>query len=485
LPKPFGQSGGFDVPAEERRDQVEAAGKDGAGDAVEGREQPGDLGLVDGQMRGYGAGEALLVEDFIAVIKRDFVGWRNRLGGGGSGRRVLVRAPANAPWIRFASTSPDKLPEFAAVSAPEPVIAPINDKFSDPADFIAYVRETPPIEPHIGYMKELGLDFGWGPTAFMQWSLEHVHVLLGTPWWASLGLTALAIRLLLFRFYIGAADNAGRLATIKPHIKDIEARLDAAKQTRDMPTMMHGTQELRNVYAAAGIKMWKNFLPFLQVPLGYGMFRLTRNMADLPLPGLETGGTLWFHDLTVLDPYFILPMVTGTATFFLFKMGGETGAAAWPHEVFKFLQWGMPIITTLFTSFWPAALQLSFAFSSLLSLAQTSLFKQPWFRELLRIHPLPPPAPPPSEHAIKSMTIPTTARTKPAESEAPAQGLVGRVSTTLKKYVPNNQSSPSGGRTKAQIAEAKRYEEKRTREIQREKYEAGQERQRRRHLNKR
>ncbi|KAL8929485.1 MAG: hypothetical protein Q9208_001154 [Pyrenodesmia sp. 3 TL-2023] len=333
-------------------------------------------------------------------------------------------------------------------------------------------------------MKELGLDFGWGPTAFMQWSLEHVHVLLGTPWWASLGLTALAIRVFLFRFYLGAADNAGRLATIKPHMTDLQARLDAAKQIQDMPAMMRCTQELRNLYAAAGIKMWKNFFPLLQVPLAYGMFRLTRNMADLPLPGLETGGTLWFHDLTSLDPYFILPVITGTATFYLFKMGGEAGTAAWPPALFKFLQWGMPIISTVFTAFWPAALQLGFAFSSLLSLVQTYFFKQPWFRELLKIHPLPPPTPPSSEYPIKAMTIPTTARTKPAESEASAQGLVGRASTTLKKYVPDNQLSPSAGRTKAQIAEAKRYEERRTREIQRDKYEAEQERRRRRQLNK-
>ncbi|KAI4187737.1 MAG: hypothetical protein LQ346_005445 [Caloplaca aetnensis] len=309
-------------------------------------------------------------------------------------------------------------------------------------------------------MKELGLDFGWGPTAFMQWSLEHVHVLLGTPWWVSLGLTAVAVRLCLLRFYVGASDNAGRLATIKPHIQDIQARLDTAKQTRDMPTLMRSTQELRGVYAAAGIKMWKNFLPLLQVPLGFGIFRLTRTMADLPVPGLEDGGTLWFRDLTVVDPYFILPMITGTSAFYLFKMGGETGVAAWPPALFKVFQWGMPIISALVMSFWPAAMQLSFAISSLLSLGQTYLFKQPWFRDMLRIHPLPPPAPPPSEQHIKAMTIPTTARTKPADSEASAEGLIGCVSTTLKKYAPDNQSSLSGGRTKAQVAEAKRPKKK-------------------------
>lgn len=232
----------------------------------------------------------------------------------------LFQNPAHAQSIRFASTSPSKITDFPAVSVAEPVIAPTDGTFSDPANAIAYVTETPSIEPHLGYMKELGLDFGWGPTAFMQWSLEHVHVLLGTPWWVSLGLTAVAVRLCLLRFYVGASDNAGRLATIKPHIQDIQARLDTAKQTRDMPTLMRSTQELRGVYAAAGIKMWKNFLPLLQVPLGFGIFRLTRTMADLPVPGLEDGGTLWFRDLTVVDPYFILPMITGTSAFYLFKV---------------------------------------------------------------------------------------------------------------------------------------------------------------------
>lgn len=50
------------MPAEEGRDQVgeaeevEAAREDGAGDAVEAGQQPGNLRLVDGQVRGYGAG---------------------------------------------------------------------------------------------------------------------------------------------------------------------------------------------------------------------------------------------------------------------------------------------------------------------------------------------------------------------------------------------------------------------------------------------
>lgn len=172
-------------------------------------------------------------------------------------------------------------------------------------------------------MKELGLDFGWGPTAFLQWSLEHVVVHLETPWWASLAITTLAIRLFLFGLHIGASDNAARLEAVKPHLTDIRKRLDEAKETRNMRDMLQYNAEMRQVYAVAGIKMWKNFLPFLQFPLAFGMFRLTRNMAWLPVPGLNVGGVLWFQDLTISDPYFLLPLITGTTTFYMFKVGAD------------------------------------------------------------------------------------------------------------------------------------------------------------------
>ena len=32
-------------------------------------------------------------------------------------------------------------------------------------------------------------------------------------------------------------------------------------------------------------------------------------MANLPVESLKTGGYLWFQDLTVFDPYFILPVI--------------------------------------------------------------------------------------------------------------------------------------------------------------------------------
>lgn len=49
-------------------EEVQGAGEGDAGDAVERRGDPCDLGLVDGEVGGYGAVEALADEDFQAVV---------------------------------------------------------------------------------------------------------------------------------------------------------------------------------------------------------------------------------------------------------------------------------------------------------------------------------------------------------------------------------------------------------------------------------
>jgi len=35
-----------------------------------------------------------------------------------------------------------------------------------------------------------------------------------------------------------------------------------------------------------------------------------RQMCNLPVESLKTGGTAWFTDLTVADPYYALPLMT-------------------------------------------------------------------------------------------------------------------------------------------------------------------------------
>lgn len=56
----------------------------------------------------------------------------------------------------------------------------------------------------------------------------------------------------------------------------------------------------------------------VQAPVFISFFIALRKMAYLPVPSLQTGGMLWFPDLTAADPFYILPLaVTGTMFFIL------------------------------------------------------------------------------------------------------------------------------------------------------------------------
>lgn len=230
------------------------------------------------------------------------------------------------PTTRFASTSQQPSGPSTATSPPnngDPIpgtdIAPAIENDFISTELEGVTSQLSSIPEHLGYLKDLGLDYGWGPTAFVEWLLEHVHILSGTPWWASIILTALAVRLALLKPFIEAADTSARIATLQPLIKPIQARLNQAKQNQDQAATLFGAQELQNLYRNAGIKLWKIAVPLVQAPIGYGTFRLLRGMSELPVPGLEEGGFLWIQDLTVADPFYVLPALTAVAIHWTFK----------------------------------------------------------------------------------------------------------------------------------------------------------------------
>ena len=50
----------------------------------------------------------------------------------------------------------------------------------------------------------------------------------------------------------------------------------------------------------------KNVLPgMIQMPIFISMFLGLRKMANLPVPSMETGGILWFENLTMMDPLHV------------------------------------------------------------------------------------------------------------------------------------------------------------------------------------
>lgn len=171
----------------------------------------------------------------------------------------------------------------------------------------------------IGYLKSMGLDFGWGPTAFTQSLLESIYIYTGLPWWATISLTALLIRAVLVKPSLDAAEVGLKIQALRKNPR-YEALRKKSMDFQDQDGLREATLEMRRINKANNVQTWRTFIPMLQLPIFFGFFKLFRAMADLPVPSLETGGMLWFTDLAAADPYYILPICSSAVMFVMIKV---------------------------------------------------------------------------------------------------------------------------------------------------------------------
>merc|ERR1712020_782739 len=68
----------------------------------------------------------------------------------------------------------------------------------------------------------------------------------------------------------------------------------------------------------------KNIVPIIfQLPFFMSMFLGLRGMANLPLESMMSGGLYWFKDLTVTDPFYVLPALVSLTLFLQIRIGAD------------------------------------------------------------------------------------------------------------------------------------------------------------------
>ena len=97
----------------------------------------------------------------------------------------------------------------------------------------------------------------------------------------------------------------------------------------------------------------KNIVPIMfQMPIFMSMFIGLRGMANLPVESMISGGIYWFHNLTVPDPFYILPALTASTLFLQLKLGADgmqtQGLGPVAKNVIKILPVGVFIFTMNF-----------------------------------------------------------------------------------------------------------------------------------------
>ncbi len=172
-----------------------------------------------------------------------------------------------------------------------------------------------------GNLKDLGLDYGWGPAALFENIVELFYLNTTIGWAGSIAASTLVLRFVLFYFQRRGSDSMAAMAAMKPVLQPLMDQADEAKKVGDEEKVQLLKSKHKAISVEVGVTALKSFsTPIAQGILGFGAFRCLRGMSTLPVQGMSTEDLLWLHDLTVSDPLWVLPLATGGFAFLIARV---------------------------------------------------------------------------------------------------------------------------------------------------------------------
>ncbi|KAJ1567357.1 Mitochondrial inner membrane protein oxa1l, partial [Cladochytrium tenue] len=256
-----------------------------------------------------------------------------------------------------------------AAAAPPPILDPtLADDFSRsldttltataaPAADTAVAAATEAAGPALAAITQLGdlASLGlcrWTPVGAVEAVLEAVYVWTGLPWWGTIAAATLLARLLLFPITVKTQATAAKMRNLRGVLGPRQERLAEAQRSGDQAAARRAALELTAAYKAAGVSPLAGLWGLAQAPVFMSFFLGLRAMAELPVPGFETGGVLWFKDLTVADPTYMLPAIaTGTMLVVLeYSMAGQSASTTQSQSMKNFFRFMTVIFVPIMAS---------------------------------------------------------------------------------------------------------------------------------------
>jgi len=233
--------------------------------------------------------------------------------------------------------------------------------------------------------ESLGLG-NWWPTGRVQLFMEYMHCDLGMEWFQAIALTALCMRLCTFPFVVMSQKNVVNMNNNMPGMSALQDKMSDARKRGDQLESAQLGQQLQEYMSKAGINPIKNVLPMLvQIPIFMSMFLGLRGMANLPVPSMETGGLLWFENMTLMDPFYILPFATSCSLYLQFRVGADGNRMASMGPVGRVLMTLFPFALFPISLNFPSAITFYWFTTNVISIGQALVLRVPAFRTALGI----------------------------------------------------------------------------------------------------
>ena len=207
------------------------------------------------------------------------------------------------------------------------------------------------VAPHL----ERTVDYGWlwliAEPLF--WLLSWIHGFVGNWGWAIIILTLL-IKLAFFQLSATSYKSMARMRKVQPRITALRERYSADKQRMN--------QAMMELYREEKINPLGGCLPIVvQIPVFIALYWVLLESVELR----QASFIGWLDDLSLHDPYFVLPILMGVTMLIQQKLNPTP-----PDPMQAKIMMALPFVFTFFFLFFPSGLVLYWFVNNVLSIIQ-------------------------------------------------------------------------------------------------------------------
>ena len=247
-------------------------------------------------------------------------------------------------WPRYIARS---------VSPPREAIAGGTTEFSSRLYLGPKLQnELPEVAPGLEHTVNYGIFTIFSKPLF--WLLAKIYSFVGNWGWAIVILTIL-IKLAFFKLTEAQYRSTARMRKLQPRIEQLKERYGDDRQRM--------SQAMMEMYKKEKVNPLGGCLPILvQIPIFIALYWVLLESVELR----QAPFILWIDNLSVRDPYFILPLLNAAFMFATQRLTPMVGMDPLQQKMMTM----MPIVFSIMFAFFPAGLVLYWATNAGLSLAQ-------------------------------------------------------------------------------------------------------------------
>ncbi|MCW8093430.1 membrane protein insertase YidC [Alteromonas sp. ASW11-130] len=206
---------------------------------------------------------------------------------------------------------------------------------------------------------DLTVDYGvlWWISKPLFKLLQILHDLVGN-WGLAIILITIIVKGIMYPLTKKQYESMAKLRNLAPKMQQLKERYGDDRQKM--------SQGMMDLYRKEKVNPMGGCFPLLlQMPIFLALYWVFMESVELR----HAEFYLWITDLSVKDPYFVLPVLTGASMYLLQKLQPNTISDPMQQKI---MQW-MPVMMSVFFLWFPAGLVLYWLVSNVITLIQAKI----------------------------------------------------------------------------------------------------------------